>query len=126
MTDAVNLQTLNAALGSSGDIFEKSFSLVNSQSPAANITDFVFANGVVRSFEAFVSVAITATSNLYETFEVRGIQKDSDWFISISSEGDNSGVILSITSAGQMQYITPNYAGFVSGTLKFRAITTSV
>jgi hypothetical protein len=126
LTDAVNLQTLNAALGSSGDIFEKSFSLVNSQSPAANITDFVFANGVVRSFEAFVSVAITATSNLYETFEVRGIQKDSDWFISISSEGDNSGVILSITSAGQMQYITPNYAGFVSGVLKFRAITTSV
>lgn len=126
LTDAVNLQTLNSAIGSTGDIFEKSFSLLNNQAVAANITDFVFANGTVRSFEALVSVAISATANLYETFEIKGIQKDSDWFISLSSEGDNSNVILSITSSGQFQYTTPNYAGFTSGVLKFRAITTSI
>jgi len=126
LTDAVNLQTLNSAIGSSGDIFEKSFSFLNNQSPAADITEFNFANGTVRSFEALVSVTIIATSNLYETFEIKGIQKNSDWFISITSEGDNSQVILSITSSGQMQYTSANYSGFVSGTLKFRAITTSV
>jgi hypothetical protein len=126
LTDAVNLQTLNAALGSSGDITEKTFSLSSNQSVAANVTDFVFPNASVRSFTALVSVYINATSKLYETFEIRGIQKTSDWFISISSEGDISGVTFSITSAGQIQYTSTNYSGFVSGTIKFRAITTSV
>ena len=126
LTDAVNLQTLNAALGASGDILETSFSLVNGQSSLTNITSFIFSNAIVRSFDALVSISISATSNLYETIEIKGIQKDSDWQISISSTGDTSGVILEITSTGQMQYITPTYSGFTSGTLKFRAITTSI
>jgi len=126
LTDAVNLQTLNAALGASGDILENSFSLANGQSSLTDITSFIFPNATVRSFDALVSVSILAASNLYETIEIKGIQKDSGWQISISSTGDVSGVILEITSAGQMQYITPTYSGFTSGTLKFRAITTSI
>lgn len=126
LTDAVNLQTLNTALGSSNDITEKSFSISSNQSIAANVTDFVFSNATIRSFDAIVSVYINATTSLYETFEVRGIQKALDWVISISSEGDNSGIILSINSSGQMQYTSTSYSGFVSGTMKFRAITTSV
>jgi len=126
LTDAVNLQTLNAALGASGDILENSFSLADGQSSLTDITSFIFPNATVRSFDALVSISILAASNLYETIEIKGIQKDSGWQISISSTGDVSGVILEITSAGQMQYITPTYSGFTSGTLKFRAITTSI
>jgi hypothetical protein len=126
LTDAVNLQTLNSSLGSSNDIIEKSFVMYDEETIPLPITDFNFANLTARSFNALVSVRIQASSNLSETFEIRGIQKDSDWFISISSEGDSSGVVFSIDSSGQMHYTSGTYAGFVDGVIKFRAITTSV
>ena len=126
LTDAVNLQTLNSSLGSSNDIIEKSFVMYDEETIPLPITDFNFANLTARSFNALVSVRIQASSNLSETFEIRGIQKDSDWFISISSEGDSSKVVFSIDSSGQMHYTSGTYAGFVDGVIKFRAITTSV
>jgi hypothetical protein len=43
-----------------------------------------------------------------------------------SAVGDESGIVLSITAAGQVQYTSANYSGFVSGAIKFRAITTSI
>lgn len=126
LTDAVNLQTLNSSLGSSNDLVEKSFPVYDEETTAVAITDFNFANSTARSFNALVSVRIQASSNLSETFEIRGIQKDSDWHISITSEGDYSKVIFSIDSSGQMYYVSGNYAGFIDGVIKFRAITTSV
>ena len=126
LTDAVNLQTLNSSLGSSNDLVEKSFPVYDEETTAVAITDFNFANSTARSFNALVSVRIQASSNLSETFEIRGIQKDSDWHISITSEGDYSKVIFSIDSSGQMYYVSGTYAGFIDGVIKFRAITTSV
>ena len=46
--------------------------------------------------------------------------------MSIESEGDDSGVMFSITSAGQIQYTSSDSVGFNAGTMRFRAITTSV
>jgi hypothetical protein len=43
-----------------------------------------------------------------------------------SATGDDSQVVFSITSAGQIQYTSANLAGFVSGDIKFRANTTSI
>lgn len=113
-------------LGSAGDIVETSFSLANNQSVAANVTGLSFANGVVRSFEALVSVQIDAASDLYETFKLLGIQRGSDFSMSIEGVGDSSLVSFSITPAGQVKYTSANYTTFVSGIIKFRAITTSV
>lgn len=126
LTDAVNLQTLNASLGSSNDIREKSFVIYDDEATPISITDFKFENSTARSFNALVSVRIQATASLSETFEIRGIQKNSDWYISISSEGDSSGVAFSIDSSGQMYYTSSTYSGFIDGVIKFRAITTSV
>lgn len=116
----------NFTVGSPGDIEETSFSLTNNQSSAADVTGLAFANGVVRSFQAIVSVYIDASSDLFEQFELNGIQRGSDWVMSIESEGDDSGLSFSITSAGQVQYTSSNVAGFTSGVAKFRAITTSI
>jgi hypothetical protein len=110
---------------STGDISETSFSLSQSQTNA-NVTNFAFANASVRSFEALVSVEIDATADLFEVFTLRGIQRGSDWSLSASSNGDNSGITFSITTAGQIQYSSTAYSGFSSGSIKFRAITTSV
>jgi len=109
-----------------GDIFPTSFSLANNQASPVDVTGFAFANGTVRSFDALVSVAIDATSDLFEVFTIRGIQKGVLWDIAVSSNGDDSGVDFSITTAGQIQYTSGNAAGFVSGTMKFRAMVTNV
>ena len=118
--DITNLQ------GSDGDIKETGFNIANNQIVEADVTGFSFSNGVVRGFSAVATVYIDATTSLYEKFQLDAIQKGSDWFMSINSEGDNSSVIFSITNTGQLRYTSANYSGFVSGVIKFRAITTSV
>jgi hypothetical protein len=119
------VDALIGAGGSPGDINEKSYSFSNSQVVPESITDFAFSNATVRSFNAIVSVKIDADSDLYEVFDLHGIQKGSEWDLSISSSGDSTGIMFSITNSGQLQYTSENYTGFVSGTMKFRAITTS-
>lgn len=115
-----------ASIGSAGDIAETSFSAANNVTVAANVTGLAFANGTVRSFDAQVSVVIAATADLYEVFRLQGIQKGASWDMSVESTGDDSGIVFTITSAGQVQYTSGNEDGFVSSTMKFRAATTSV
>ena len=111
---------------SAGDIAETSFSAANNQVAAADVTGLAFANGTVRSFESLVSVFIDADTDLYEVFTLKGIQKGASWDMSVESTGDTSNITFTITSAGQVQYTSGNETGFVSNTMKFRAITTSV
>lgn len=113
-------------VNSAGDINETSFSAANNQGSAASVTGLAFANGTVRSFKALVSVTIDATSDLFESFELQGIQKGAAWDMSVSSVGDDSGLVFSITTGGQVQYTSTNLSGFVSNTVKFRAYTTSL
>lgn len=120
------VDTLVGAAASAGDINEQEYSLSNSQVVPESITGFAFSNAVVRSFKATVSVEIDATANLFEVFEISGIQKDSEWDIAVSSSGDITGVNFSITNTGQMQYTSTNNLGFTAGSIKFRALTTSV
>lgn len=114
------------AVSSSGDIFETSFNMVNNQAAAANVTGFLFNAATVRSFSALVSVEIDATADLYEQFTLEGINKGSSFNMAVSSVGDDSGVVFSITSGGQIQYTSEDYVGFDSAKIKFRAIVTSV
>lgn len=114
------------ATGNANDIAETSFSSSNNQSSPADVTALVFPNANVRSFDALVSVFINATASLYEVFKITGIQKGASWEIAQESAGDVSGIVFSITTAGQIQYTSTNVTGFTAGTIKFRAITTSV
>lgn len=124
--NGIDSELANFSTPSTGDIDETSFSASNNQSSVADVTGFAFANGTVRSFSALVSVSIDATSDLFEQFTLEGIQKSSGWEMSSSSLGDNSGVEFSITSGGQVQYTSTDVSGFVSNTIKFRAVTTTV
>jgi len=112
-------------LSSAGDINESSFSAANNQGSAADVTGLAFASVSVRSFKALISVEIDATADLYESFEILGVNKGSSFDITVSSVGDDSGIVFSITNAGQIQYTSTNVTGFVSNTIRFRAITTN-
>lgn len=124
MTRANFLQGVGGA--SAGDIVETSFSAANNQAVAADVTGLLFAPATVRGFKALVTVSIDATSDLFETFELIGVNKGSSFDMAVSSVGDDSGLVFSITAAGQVQYTSTDIAGFVSNTVKFRATTTTV
>lgn len=119
--------SLVGSSGVTGDINNGSFAAANNVVAASNVTGFAFAAGSVRSFRAIISVSINATTGLNEVFDILGIQRSVGGFdIAITSAGDDSGVVFSITSAGQIQYVSQNSAGFVSNTIKFRAQVTNV
>ena len=106
----------------SGDIKNTDFAFSNNVSSAANITGLAFSNGSVRSFKAMISV-IRSGDSLYEQFEIRAIRKGSSWDYSVESVGDESGIELSVTTSGQVQYTSSNLTS--GGTITFRAEVTS-
>jgi hypothetical protein len=113
-------------VGPTGDIQETSFSLANNQSSVANVVGLAFAALVVRSFTVLASVEIDATADLYAQFTLVGINKNGSFDMSVEALGDVTGIVFSITSAGQVQYTSTDVTGFVTGIVKFRAFTTTV
>ena len=107
-----------------GDISTQiSFNGANNVSSASNITGLLFSTVAVKSFTATVLVSVTASSNLYEQYTIQGIYNGSGWYLVKESVGDNTGVIFTITSGGQVQYTSLNYSGFSSIVFRFRANT---
>lgn len=107
------------------DINETTATLLNNVN-LNNVTGLAFSNSVVRSFEAFVSVSILASSNLFENYKLYGVLTDLGWELAQTAVGDISSIQFSLTTLGQVRYTSANYPGFTSGTFKFRAITLSV
>lgn len=116
----------NKYIGLATDIEETSFSGANNQSILANVTNLAFSATSVRSAQVVASIYVNATTPLYEAVEMSIVNKGGVFFMSVNGTGDNTGVSFDITNAGQVQYTSNNYAGFVSLTIKFRALTTSV
>ena len=109
-----------------GDILTTSFAGANNQAAAANVTGALFTGTVTRAFQMQVSVMVAATTSLAEEFVLNGAYNGTAWNMSYQSTGDISGVVFTITAAGQLQYQSLSYTGFTSLTIKFRATTTPV
>ena len=118
--------TAIGASSHSGDIAHTTFAASNNVSSAASVTGLAFAAASVRSFKALVSIAIDATAPLNESYELHGIQTAAGFDMSQVSVGDDSGIVFSITSAGQIQYTSSSLSGFVSNKISFRAQVTDV
>ncbi len=129
---SAHLKGIDSVLGTipattSGDISHTSFSITNNQSSASNVTGLAFANGTVRSAIVNYSITINATSPLFESGQLVLIQKGASWEILRGlTVGDNTSIVLTVTSAGQVQYTSANYAGFTTGKINFRAQVTLV
>ena len=107
-----------------GDISkERVFNAANNTT--ANITNFAFDNTLVRGFHATVSVVVLGDADYYTFYDIKGVQKGSSWVINTSYVGDKSGITFSIDASGQLQYTSPDFAGWDSTTMKFRALTTT-
>ncbi len=121
-----NLSWGSIPVSVTGDINQTSFSIANNVSSATNVTGLAFANASVRSAIVQYSVIINATTSLYEAGTLSLIQKGSSWEMSQTTVGDNSLVVFTVTTAGQIQYTSANYAGFTTAKMQFRATVTSV
>ena len=106
-----------------------SFSYANNQTSAANITGLVFDKASIRGAEIFLTTFTDSTFGDKSTVSTVNIVTDgSAWAIvedtKVSTTATN--IVYSITSAGQLQYTSPNDGGFTSGTMKWIYGTTSV
>ncbi len=113
---------------SMGDISrERYFQAQNHVTSASVITGFAFNNSVVRAFDAVVSVTILdGGSNKYAYYNLKGVQKSSNWVLNSSYVGDVTGFTFSIDNAGQIKYTSSDVSGYVSSYVNFRALTTTV
>lgn len=120
------LSWVSVPTGVTGDINQTTFAPANNQAAATNITGLAFANASVQSARVQYSVVVNATTSLYESGTLQLIQKGSGWEMSQSKVGDDIQMEFTVTSSGQVQYTSANYAGFSSAKMQFRATVTSV
>jgi hypothetical protein len=99
-----------------GDIDLTNFSFVNNQVAAANVTGLAFANADVRSFIAEIAVE---RGTEFEHHTITGIQLNASWDIVVESVGDDTGIVFSVTSLGQVQYTSTDDVN--GGVMRFRA-----
>lgn len=102
----------------SGDIPRTSFTALDNSASSLPITDLVFSNATVRAFDVLLSVVRDST---YAEYNLKGIQKNSSWEMSQDYIGDDTGLVFSVTSTGQIEYTSTN-TGFDASVI-FRAIT---
>jgi hypothetical protein len=114
-------KVLNSLKGAN-DILETGATILNNQATFLDIPDFKFNPALVRSFSVQGSIAReVGPTKVYESFVLNGLRTDTGWILQQEGFGD-SGVILDITPAGQVQYKSSNISGGGSGLLKFRGI----
>lgn len=100
--------------------------IANNQAVVANVPGLLFNGAVYRSFTVEYWVYRTTNTNeLAESGVIRGVYStiSGTWQISISGIAGDAQVDFSITSGGQVQYISSNLAGSsYSGTMKFATV----
>jgi len=118
-TEVTNV--LNSLAGPS-DILETSAIISNNISSPTAISGFFFDPGTVRSFTATCSVYRSVTgSEMSEEINLVGLfTGGSGWLLQQDGIG-NAGISLTITTGGQVNYTSTNFAGAnYGGLLKFR------
>jgi hypothetical protein len=80
------------------------------------------SNGLCRDLIYGLNKQITGTGSL----GIGNVKDESKVRFAISQAGPANVIRIRARIIGQVQYTSASYAGFVSGTIRFRAITTSV
>lgn len=107
-----------------GDILTTTATLSNNVASPTNVTSLSFDTSLIRG--AIINYSISRSTNTTEETETGIIMlayksSTSLWTIAQTCTG-RSGITLSITSAGQIQYISTNLGGTsYTGKIKFNA-----
>jgi hypothetical protein len=107
-----NLDLVNSA---EQEILKGDFSAANNQSTVANVTGLDLASITGVAFEILLVAKLDATSNDTIFYSLQAVNEGSDYVIAQQQNKQNSlNINFSVTSIGQIQYTSDNYAGFVS------------
>ena len=107
-----------------GDILTTAFTISNNQASPANVTSLSFDTSVIRA--AIINYSVYRSTNTTEESEAGIIMityssTAGTWQFAQTCAG-TSGVVFTITNAGQIQYISTNLGGTnYVGKLKFSA-----
>lgn len=95
----------------------------NNQVSPTNVTDALMDSGLFGA-DIYISVRVVciSPSNVYTNFHLRLVNKITTWELASNYVGDDSGIVFSITSGGQIQYTSPNFTGFSSMVMKYQVI----
>jgi len=110
-------------------VVTNSTSALNNQPTPVNVNNLSFTPGGAtgqRAVHVLISSNLTASVSKVESFELLIQLKTASCQLTQSSVGDDTGIVFSITSAGQVQYTSPNEAGFTSNVFKWIATVTKV
>jgi uncharacterized protein YjbI with pentapeptide repeats len=108
------------SIGGISSFFTGSFSANNNVASASNVTGLLFPSASVRSFVATLNINVSkAGGNLNEMVTLEGVQGDSGWSLFDTSLGEDTGLVFTIDSTGQVQYTSINHISWTSTTIRF-------
>jgi hypothetical protein len=117
-TAGINLEALLTAALGAGSIAPTTFACADNQSSAANITGLLFSSASVRS--ALIKLQIRRVSTgggatervQYGHWVATYNTLAATWTLdSLGASSEDAGVVLSITSGGQVQYTSDDMTG---------------
>jgi hypothetical protein len=111
----LNISNINHGVSNS---YSGSATAGNNVSTPTNVSGLLFNT---YAFTAKIVVRVNGT-NLYEYFNMDGINTNSGWVIFTDSVGDLSGLTFSITSGGQIQYVSSNQVGWTSTAIQYHVV----
>lgn len=91
-----------------------SFAASNGVNIATPVTGLIFADE--RYFSIMVNVEINRLfgGNLNSLYELVGVKTDTSWSLEQTAFGDETGIVFTMDSSGQIYYQSPNYDYFAS------------
>lgn len=100
------------------------FTVANNTSVAANVTGLLFNSTNVKGAKIVFDLhRKTDSAGADQTGEILLTHTGSAWRIAVNSNFDDAGVTFSVTSGGQVQYVSTNMAGgSYVGTLRAKII----
>jgi hypothetical protein len=124
---AAEVTKVLASLKGSSDILETAAAINNNQISQDSIQGLFFDSLIVRSFTVTGNITrTTSTVQQYEEFQLKGLYRGPTLGWALQQESlSSSGVTFSITSSGQIQYVSTSISGdpiTYSGLIKFKAI----
>lgn len=92
-----------------------SASFINNQTSPANVTGFTLPNASSKYLVKIVRE--TSLGDLYETLELLAVSRGTSFQIALNAVGDETGVSLSVDTAGQIKYTSTNDPTHTAGTI---------
>ena len=115
-----------AKIGNNYDVGEYT-GIANNQTSPTNVVGLSFSSAAETAVKLTGMISISATASFSLGFEAHAWYDGSQWNIACDLfENTVSGMELSITAAGQVQYKSGNYSGFSSGKIKWKSLLIGV